>query len=464
MKKAKSIIALVVILLLLCGAYYYVSKHPNKSENNSSTPSTAVTTQKVWKVDSTKVSKIIVTYSDGENIFVKSTADWNIENYNYKLDQTAITEVTDSLINLSGTVVEKNAEDLEKYGLNKPTINVKIVGDGSDKVLLIGDKSSDGSNFYASEKDKKEVYFIATSTVDSLTKKQLAYRDKTITAIDATSLSYIKISQPGSATMEITKNANQSAEETENNYNSWILKGPYSFPLGADDQKISVMSAGIANLKAYDIIEDNPKDLSMYGLDKPSLDLTLKDSKNTLHLLIGKNKDSNNVYFKSSEGNSIYVIGTTLLDAYRVKPFDIVTKFVYLTNIEDVDKIVVSANNSMDTVVLSRTSAKAEKSGDPDVVTTTVKVNDKSIELDKFKTQYEEMIALSVDAENDKKLEDKPEVSITYSLNKGSKKQQTINFVSYNDQLYAVFRDGKANFVIAKDKVNKMISNLKNLK
>ena len=461
--KSKSIIALVVILLLLCGAYFYVSKHP-KTTANTSSPSTATSTAQVWKIDSTKVSKIIITYTNGENTFIKNAKEWAIENYDYKLDQTAITTVTDSLINLSGTEVEKNAQDLEKYGLKKPIINVKIVGDGSDKILYIGDKTSDGSNYYASEKDKSNVYFISAGTVESLTVKQSTYRDKTITAIDPATLSDMKIDQAGSSPIEISANTNKSDTETQNNINSWIVSGPYSAPIGGDDQKISTVTAAIANLKASDIVEDNPKDLSIYGLDKPSLELILKDSKNTLHLFIGKNKDDNSVYFKVDGGNTIYTMDKTVIDTFRVKPFDIITKFAYIVNIDNVDKIVVDANGSKDTVLLSRTSAKAEKSGDPDVVTTTSKVNDKNIGIDKFKTQYQEMIGLIVDAENDKKLEDKPEVSITYSLNKGSKKQEVVDFVTYNDQFYAVFRDGKSEFVIAKDKVSKMITDLKNLK
>lgn len=464
MKKSKSIIALVVILLLLCGAYFYVSKHPNKNVSDSNSLSIDTSKVLVWKVDNAKVSKIIVTYSNGVNTFVKNAKEWTIENYDHKLDQSAIANVTDSLIKLSGTVVEKNAQDIEKYGLKKPFINIKIVGDGLDKILFIGDKTSDGSNYYASEKDNKNVYLISASTVESLSAAKSAYRDKTITAIDSTTLSYMKINQVLSSPIEITRNTNQSQQEAQNNINSWIMTGPYSVPFGADDQKVSSVTDTIANLKAKDIAADNPKDLSVYGLDKPSLELTLKDSKNILHLFIGKNKDDNNVYFKTAELSTIYIMDKTVIDTFRLKPFDVVVKFAYLVNIDYVDKIVVDANGHKDTVLLSRTSAKAVKSGDPSAVTTTSKVNNKAIELSKFKTQYQEIIGLTVDAENDKKLEDKPEVRITYSLNKGNKKQEIVDFVPYNDQFYAVFRDGKSDFVIAKDKVNKMITGLRNLK
>ena len=308
------------------------------------------------------------------------------------------------------------------------------------------------------------MYFISASTVESLTAPQSAYRDKTITAIDPATLTYMKIIQAGISPIEITRNTNQSEQEAQNNINSWIMTGPYSIPMGADDQKVSSVTDTIANLKANDIAIDNPKDLSVYGLDKPSFELILKDSKNTLHLFIGKNRDVNTLYFKTAEASTIYTMDKTVIDAFRLKPFDVVVKFAYLVNIDNVDKIVVDAKGHKDTVSLSRTSVKAGKSEDPDVVTTISKVNDKAVEFSKFKAQYIEMIGLTVDAENDKKLEDKPEVSITYSLNKGSVKQEIVNFVPYNDQFYAVFRDGKSDFVIAKDKVNKMITGLENLK
>lgn len=464
MKKFKSIIALFVILLLLCGAYFYVSKHPKTEKPGSSSSSVSASSVEVWKLDNTKVSKIIITGSGANNTFVKNAKEWAIENYNHKLNQTAITSVTDSLINLSGTLVEKNAKDMEKYGLNKPIINVVIAGTALDKTLFIGDKTSDGTNYYASEKGNKSVYFISASTVDSLTLKQSAYRDNTITAIDPVSLSYMKIVQAGSLPVVITKNTNQSQNEIQYNVNTWMLTGVYNAPVNVDSEKISLVTAAIDKLKVSDIAEDNPKDLSKYGLDKPSMELILKDSKNTLHLFIGKNKDASSVYFKTADVDTIYIMDKTVIDSFKLKPFDMISKFAYIVNIDYVDKIVVDAKGQKDTVLLSRTSAKAEKSGDPDVVTTNAKVNGKSIEISKFKTAYQEIIGLTVDAENDKKLEDKPEISITYSLNKGSKKQEIVDFVPYNDDFYAVFRDGKSDFVITKDKVNKMITSLKNLK
>ncbi|MBU3191038.1 DUF4340 domain-containing protein [Clostridium bowmanii] len=464
MKKSKSIIILVVILLLLSGAYFYVSKHPKTKDADKSSISDVASTVELWEVDDTKVSKVIATFGDGSNTFIKKNKNWSIDNYDYKLDQPMITSAIGSLINSHGTLVEKNTEDIEKYGLIKPIINLIIVGDGSDKILNIGDKTSEGTNYYASGNEKKDVYSISVSTVDNIIKAQSAYRDKTITSINPETLTSIKIIEAGSSPIEIEKNENRSVEETNYNLNTWTLSGAYSKTIGVDDNKIGLVAAAIPKLTASDVIIDNPKDLSIYGLDKPSLELILKDSKSTLQLFIGKNKDDKYVYFKTSEADTIYVMDKTVIDTFRVKPLDIISKFVYIVNIDKVDKIVVVANGMETTVLLSRTSTKAEKSGDPDVVVTTSKVNDKIIEIKKFKKVYQEIVGLTVDSENDKKQEEKPAVSITYTLNNAKKKKEVINFVPYNNQFYAVFRDGKSDFVISLDKVNKMLTSLKNIK
>ncbi|MBU3199343.1 DUF4340 domain-containing protein [Clostridium estertheticum] len=464
MKKSKSIIILALIILLLGGAYFYVSSNPKIDKKDTSSTNVSTSSVEVWKIDNTKVSQVIIKDSGAGNTFVKKSKEWVIENYNHKIKQTTIDSITDSIINLSGTLVEKNANDMGKYGLDKPTINIVIVGKDLNKTLCVGDKTSDGTSYYVNEKGTQKVYFIAASIVDGLTLKQSAYRDNTITAIDATSLSYMKIVKAGSLPVVIIKNANQSKDEAKYNINTWMLTDAYNSPVNLEVEKISPVIAAIASLKAGDIADDNPKDLSKYGLDKPSLELTLKDSKSVLQLFIGKNKDGSSVYFKEGKGDTIYTMDKTVIDLFKFKPFDVITKFVYIVNLDYVNKIVVEGKGKTDTVLVSRTTAKAEKSGDPDVVTTNSKVNGKKIEINKFKTEYQEIIGLTVDAENDKKLEDKPVISITYSLNNGTKKQEIIDFVPYNDQFYAVFRNGKSDFVITKDKVNKMITSLESLK
>ncbi|MBZ9685962.1 DUF4340 domain-containing protein [Clostridium estertheticum] len=465
MKKLKSIIALIVILILLGGVYFYKTSHPAKSNKNASTSNASTSSVQVWKIDSTKVSKVILTSGKVKNTLVKSGNNWTIPNYNYKLDQNAINSITDNVINLSASsIVENDPKDLEKYGLNNTTISANVLGDGSQKDLYIGDKTSDGNSYYAIVKDDNKIYLIAASTVDYFGVKQADLRDKTITAIDGQTLSYIKIVQAGSPTIELTPNSGQNQTEAKNGINAFKMIQPYSVEAGADDQRLQSLASAIPNLKAREIVDDNPKDLSIYGLNNPTLDITLKDSKNNLHFIVGKNKDDNNVYFKTMDSNTIYTMDKIQTDAFKLKAFDIVIKLAYIVNINDVDKITVDANGSNNIINFFRNTKKSEKSGDPDTVVTKYKVNDKSIEEEKFKSFYQEMIGLSVDSENDKKLEDKPEVSITFNLNKGSKKQEKIDYVPYNDQFYAVFRSGKSDFVISKDKVNKMITDLKKLK
>jgi hypothetical protein len=464
MKQLKSIIALLAVLILLSAAYVYIKAHPKASSSSTSTTATDTTAQ-IWKLDSSKASKVILTDKDNSLSFVKNGTNWNIANYNYKVDQTSITTVIDEFTTLSATrIVESTPADTDKYGFNKVTKTVKIeMQDKTEKVLNIGDKASDG-NYYAMIKDDKKVYLIAGNLVDEFSKKSTDFRDKTITSIDSTKLKYIFIAQAGVPNIELKANDSQSDQEAQNGINSWNLTQPYSYTYGGSDTNLQTVTAAIANIKATSVVDEGPKNLATYGLDKPSMEITLKDDKATLHLIVGKKNDDSTSFFKLADSNTIYTIDDSVLASFKVKPFDMASKFAYIVNIDTVDKIAINSKDSKIAVDFSRTTKKAEKSGDKDTVVTTYKVDNKNIEESKFKTLYQELIGLSVDAENDKKLEDKPEVSITYTLNTGSAKTVSVNFVPYNDQFYAVYRGGKSDFLIAKTSVNKMIDDFKNIK
>ena len=381
------------------------------------------------------------------------------------MNQTSITTVIDEFTTLSATrLVEDAPKDTDKYGFNKVTKTVKItMQDNTEKILNIGDKASDG-NYYAMIKDDKKVYMIAGNLIDEFSKKNTDFRDTTITTIDTTTLKYILIAQTGVQNVELKVNDSQTDTETQGGINGWNLIQPYKYTYSGNDQNIQTLTTAIANLKPASVVDENPKDLSTYGLDKPTLDITLKDSKATLHLIAGKKKDDSTSYFKLADSSTIYTIDDSALASFRVKPFDMVSKFAYIVNIDTVDKVNITSKDSKVDIALSRTTKKAEKTGDKDTVVTTYKVDSKDVEESKFKTLYQELIGLSVDAENDKKLDVKPEVSITYTLNAGNEKTVTVDFVPYNDQFYAVYRGGKSDFLIAKTSVTKMIDDFKNIK
>jgi hypothetical protein len=238
---------------------------------------------------------------------------------------------------------------------------------------------------------------------------------------------------------------------------------PYSEPVGVDTQNFQPVLDALPNIAIEGFVEDNPKDLAQYGLDKPKGELIVKDKQNTLHILIGDDKDDTQVYFKTADSPSVYVMSKDKLSFMDTKPYDIMEKFAYIVNINDVDRIIVEAKGKTHDITLTRTTKKAEEEGEEDEEVTTYKVDGKVVEEDPFKKYYQSLIGMTVDAENDKQLEEVPEVKTTFFLNKGNKREVHVNYVPYNNDFYAVFRGDKAEFVLSKQQVDKMLQDLEDL-
>lgn len=106
---------------------------------------------------------------------------------------------------------------------------------------------------------------------------------------------------------------------------------------------------------------------------------------------------------------------------------------------------------------------RTEKEGEEDEVITTYYVDGKEVEEDPFKDYYQALIGILADAENDKELEENPEVKTTFFLNIGSEREVHVNYVPYDDDFYAVFRSGKAEFLVHRDQVETMLDTLEAL-
>ena len=111
-------------------------------------------------------------------------------------------------------------------------------------------------------------------------------------------------------------------------------------------------------------------------------------------------------------------------------------------------------------LVISRTTKKAEKAGDPDEVTSTYTADGKSVEEDSFKKFYQVLIGLQVEGQVEKKVPNRPDVSVKYSLNKGDARMVTVNYVPYDRDFYAIFLNGVGEFALTKGQLTKMVAKL----
>ncbi|TAK34757.1 MAG: DUF4340 domain-containing protein [Chloroflexota bacterium] len=94
---------------------------------------------------------------------------------------------------------------------------------------------------------------------------------------------------------------------------SWNLESPEKAP--ADTSRVSQIISEITVLKAISVVSDNPDDLPKYGLDNPTITVSvgIKD-KDFQKILVGTQAPTKSGYYvKKSDGKTTY-----LLDSYIV--------------------------------------------------------------------------------------------------------------------------------------------------
>ncbi len=458
MKKSKNIIILAVILGILIGAYYFIDSRPQDEEEDSSEE-----TIELSKFDKEKLTKMTIKTSEGTLTLTKDGEGWKVDYpFEITLDETAIDDLAYSFANLyAEEIVEEAPEDLSDYGLENPkSIAECELEDGEKRIFYLGDETPVGSTYYLMVENDPKVYTVWTNHGEHFSYSLSDIREKKLPEIELPELTYLKIDKKDGRPIEIKTNEKQNDKEASFGLGLWKMTAPYNQPMGIDSGKMSEFLEGIPSLSIKDFIDDEPEDLSKYGLEEPEGEFVIEDSETKLHIYIGKEYDDEAVYFKTDDSDSIYTIEKSKLEFMDVQPFELVEKFAYIVNIDDVDKVLVEGDGKSHTLTLTRTTQEAEEEDEEDEVITTYKVDGKEVEEDSFKVYYQSLIGLIVDAENNQEPDAEPEVKTTFFLNKGEEREVHVDYVPYDNDFYLVVRGGKAEFVISQKQVKNMLNDL----
>lgn len=455
MKRSRSLIILAAVLILLTGTYVYLT-HSKKSAAAGSSST------EVLKLDTSKIKSIILK-SKGKTVTIdKKGSIWQLAgNTGIKLDDTAISNVLHSICSLSATsIINDTKSDLSQYGLqNSPAEATAVLDDGTQKTILVGNKTPDGTGYYVMLKGDSRVYMIQSSDGDYLLYSLNDIRDKNISSINVSDINYLKIVPKGGKIFEAEEVVKGSYAAQYIDEGAWAALKPYSIPQMIDETKLENITNGITGLKIDDFIEDNAKDLAKYGLDKPVLEFLAKDSDGkSLHLYFGKDKDSSHIYFMTSNSKSIYTTDMATYSDFNVKPIDMITKSFFLKDIDDVNTISVESSGTQYSLAIKRT---AKKNGSSTETAAAYAINGKSVNENDFRNLYADIIGLTAESESNKNVPEKPDVKFIFNLNTGTKKQFIISYCPYDSDFYAVFIDGKSDFLISKSQVQKVLDSIK---
>ncbi|MEW5816222.1 MAG: DUF4340 domain-containing protein [Spirochaetota bacterium] len=463
MKKSVRLIIFAAVIVLLLGAYGLIKTKPfRKTDSGKSTETAQI------KLSSAEKDNIVsMTLSQGDKTvkFEKKDTGWKLAYPELdKIDNEKIGDIADAFSDLRAErVIEESPSDLDQYGLGSNRAQAEAeLKDGSKIIIFIGDKTPTGFSFYAQTEGDKKVYTISSYNGSRLMPALDTIRVTEIGKIDKQKLEYFKLIKTGARTIELVPKK-PDLELPGTQFSALVMIKPYKRPRGIDAQAFGELSETIPSaFNVNEFVDDNPKDLSIYGLDNPKYQLFLRDADNSFQLLIGAAKDDDNYFVKLPDENRVYTMSAYSLKLLEAAPFKVTDKFALLVNIDDVDRLEIKRTDKIYTAEIHRTKKKNEQGEEETEAAYTL--NGKTVEEQPFKEFYQKVIGFLVDAENpNPEKKGKTEITIRFFLNTPWKTAE-MELIPYDRDFYAVqYSDGSREFLLSRYQVENMLKSLEAL-
>ncbi len=461
MKKTKNILVLFLVMAVLFSLYLFLKYRPQDKSEDTKVSSNTIT---LVNLDQEAINKMVIK-SNGNTLRFETKGELWTANFNFPLLQSEVKNLAYVFWGLRAEqLIDGSPDELEQYGLKTPAaiVEVTVKDDKTPKVMYLGDLTPSGTSYYFKLADDPGVYTIADYNGAKFLLSPEDFRDNSLAQIEIEEINYFKLTRAGKPGLEVQLNT-ENSEFAQYGIGIWQMTKPYREPMSVITDKFQPILESITSITtAEKFIDDNPADLSRYGLTNPQAEVLIKDKQSQFCLLIGKPMDQDSFYCKKSDSKAVFTINSDNLFFLETKPFELVEKFAFIVNIDNVDKVVVSGLGFSHTMTIAR-NQKASKDDSSDFEAT-YRVDGKKVKEELFKKVYQSLIGLMVESE----IQGQPknaasELIMTFYLNKGPEPEIQINYAPYNYDFYAVFRGGKAEFLISKDQVKSMIREMESL-
>jgi hypothetical protein len=322
---------------------------------------------------------------------------------------------------------------------------VKITSnDGNVYTLILGDKVIGDDGYFLKYNDK--IFVIDSYKADSFLKQVNSYRETSLAIIDNKTTSKFSLSNSKGQIIDISI-GEQKEMESFGTMSQFVMTYPKHMSVNSD--KFGKILEPITEISVKAFVEDNPKDISKYGIGK--LNFTITDKEKTVTIKYGNKDEKGDVYAMLEGKNYVFTQDATMYDSLStVEPLGLMENFAHIVNIDKVNNVVFSGEGKRYNLVIK---------GEGD--TKTYFVNDKDIKEDVFKKAYQAVLGIFTNGFAEKTVSGQPEYSVVYHYKDGTK--DTINYINYDDRNYAVSKNGKVDYIILKKNLATQMAELEKL-
>ncbi|MGB7290873.1 MAG: DUF4340 domain-containing protein [Thermodesulfobacteriota bacterium] len=262
--------------------------------------------KQILALDENKINRVIFRSDDSSFEVDREDGRWvgkDMPDY-VQLDQDRVRLILKAFLNLNIDNFEAdNPMNLSAYGLDKPNAEIEIFEDDNSIRVLFGNKMDNG-DYYIKLDSKSPVYSVSEYVFVQIPENIDEIRVRKLLDIDALRVRGLEIKDGGNY-LSMSKVGDTW---TVINYGKARV----------NEARIKDLLNEIANLEVEAFIDDNPRDLAPYGLDRPEIQITVAGPDNERVTLLFGRKEDEKVYTKISGQDSIYETSDLILSKIHV--------------------------------------------------------------------------------------------------------------------------------------------------
>ncbi len=343
MKAPSSLLILVIVLVVVIAALFLVKIMPERKVDRPAQVEIIVHD----RIDRDFIVRIELS-SAAADIVLERTADgWHLLSQpSVPLSKSAISNILlDFSVIYVDSVVEKQPDNLKKYGLTPPVITAKaLLETGDIRTYYIGNRSAAGTYYLMTENDNT-VYTVLAKYGNHFSYTEDDLRDRTLLDFPLAELDYIRLSKNGNPAIELVRDTASDSGTVD--AETWMMREPYTFLRKTDPEELVKFLKKIVLDKLVDFVDDDPAlgDLALYGLYPPQAELELRAGEELVVLFIGNpvgfGEDGivSEYYVQLSGSSSVVTVEARKLRFLDIEPFELIKKTALNIDVRTIESV-----------------------------------------------------------------------------------------------------------------------------
>ena len=266
----------------------------------------------------------------------------------YRQDGEALDTTVRLLSSVTATQLYERDFDKEKFGLADPAATVEISGKGEAITFYLGGWNESAAVWYAMKEGEDGLYCVSRGIGDRMTQTPLALLDMTlIPDFDAESeemtkrLTRVLVERPD---LEEPLEIVASTESVDAYTSPYELVSPVHVKTSLKAVREQIGSLfGLSAKRAAGVYD--AKEASAYGLDRPSMVMTIEHDDRELMLTVGDRvgeQEGEERYFICSDSDLLFIIEESRLPLFEETVDDLFFKMALLPKIDQIREVYLN--------------------------------------------------------------------------------------------------------------------------